>query len=69
VPTRSNATPAALGAAQAASPAHTLVCPNCHHPIKPGNDICEQCGAVLDYQQLQRWDGKLPVFSSGADSR
>lgn len=22
-------------------------CPNCHHPVAPGDDICEHCGAVL----------------------
>jgi serine/threonine-protein kinase PknG len=22
-------------------------CPNCHQPVKPGDDICDNCGAVL----------------------
>jgi len=22
-------------------------CPNCHQPVAPGDDVCENCGAVL----------------------
>ncbi len=25
-----------------------ISCPNCQHPVKPSDDLCENCGAVLD---------------------
>jgi serine/threonine-protein kinase PknG len=42
--------PASVSPASASPPAPArslTVCPNCQQPISPGDEICEQCGAVL----------------------
>src|SRR6266481_979366 len=48
VPARASAAPATPSAlCPTASASAPQACPNCHQPVHPGGDICEQCGAVL----------------------
>ncbi len=49
-------------------------CPNCQHAISPGDDICENCGAVLSAQVTSQGrfvaalSTPLPTISSGAST-